>query len=259
MAGEASSALLRVVGPFDSAALAFFARLTTYPTPTRARQYNTVFVGLRSAGLLAKLDALYLMAAADSQAARQNLIQNAYNLTAVNAPTFTADQGYTGDGSSSYLTTGFTPSTAGGKYALNSAHLGAYLLTNVTGDKISIGNANNPYSNLRPRFTSDTFNLALNSAGGFTSANGVAPTSVGLTIGSRLSSATGNIFKGGTDFGGALFSTGITSSVMQLLGVTGTFSDAKIAVGSIGGGLLLAESVSMQSILDTYLHAVGAI
>ncbi|WP_336802535.1 hypothetical protein, partial [Kaistia sp. MMO-174] len=74
----------------------FFARLTNQPTTARKKLYNDLIVSLKTAGVWAKLDALYVLAAADAQAARQNLVANAYNISASGSPVFTADRGYTG-------------------------------------------------------------------------------------------------------------------------------------------------------------------
>ena len=52
------------------------------------------------------MEGLWVTAAADAQAGRQNWVQDAYNLTTVKSPTFTADRGYQGNGTTSYLWTG---------------------------------------------------------------------------------------------------------------------------------------------------------
>ena len=49
----------------------------------------------------------------------------------VNSPTFTTDRGFTGNGSTSYLDSGYNVSTGGGVYAQDSAHMGVYVLNNI--------------------------------------------------------------------------------------------------------------------------------
>ena len=80
---------------------ALVARLTTPPTLERKERVNTLISSLIDAGVWAKLDCLWGMAAADAQAARQNWSQDAHDLTTVNSPTFTADRGYRGNGTTS--------------------------------------------------------------------------------------------------------------------------------------------------------------
>ena len=118
---------------YDAAATALFARFTTPPTSARKAVINTLIVALKDAGVWSKLDALYLFAAADSQAARQNWVQDLYNATAVSSPTFTADRGYNGDGSASYVDSGFNPTTAvTPKFVQNSAYFGLWSRTTTT-------------------------------------------------------------------------------------------------------------------------------
>lgn len=172
------------------------------------------------------------------------------------------DRGYTGDNSSSYLRTGFTPSTAGGKYAQNNAHPSAGLLNNVIGNKISIVSASGspPFGLLRPRFTGDTFNVALNTGGGLTTANSRAPSSVGLAAVSRLDGSNVSIFRGSTDFGAAQSTTAIVivSAEIQLLGGGGVFSDGQIYAASIGEGLTLAQFMAMDPAINVYKTSIGA-
>ena len=116
-------ASLKTVAAYSPQARALFARLATQPAPARAAAYDAVIRALLAAGVWSKLDALYLLAAADAATALTNLKQSSYGLTAVNSPAFTADRGYTGNGTTQYLNPGFTPSTAGGKLVQNSASI----------------------------------------------------------------------------------------------------------------------------------------
>ena len=55
-------------------AKALFAAMSAKPTPTRMNLYNGLILSLRTSGLWANLDALYLMAAHDEQAGRLNIV-----------------------------------------------------------------------------------------------------------------------------------------------------------------------------------------
>jgi len=115
---------------FEAEAVALFARFTTPPTDLRKGHINTLTKGLKTAGSWAKADVIYVAAAADSQAATRNWKQNLYNATAINSPAFVADRGFTSNGSSSYLQTGFIASSAvAPNYVQDSATLGAWMLT----------------------------------------------------------------------------------------------------------------------------------
>lgn len=140
------------------------ARFTTPPDNARKALIDTMVGVLKAAGVWSKLDALYIMAAHDSRAARRNWIADAYNLTPTSSPTFTADQGYAGDGSTSYLSTGFNPATAvSPKFVQNSAHLAAWSRTQLQGENAVLGNSN---SLLTPRSGSDAFAARVNGNSG---------------------------------------------------------------------------------------------
>src|SRR5262249_49915232 len=76
------------------------------------------------------------------------------SLTPVNSPTFTGQQGYTGDGSSSYLNTGYAAGINGVNFTQNSASWFIYIQTMET--------------------RSDTFYPQMETSGGGTTFNGVA-------------------------------------------------------------------------------------
>ena len=67
-----------------------------------------------------------ILAGETAESSLKNLVLNDFHATAVNAPTFTAFEGFTGDGISSYLAVDYTPSVDGNTYLLDSAHFGLY-------------------------------------------------------------------------------------------------------------------------------------
>ncbi|WP_312619986.1 hypothetical protein [Agrobacterium pusense] len=112
----------------DPDAAAFVARMTVQPSPARAGLIETLIKTLKSGGVWPKLDILYLTAAHDSQAARLNLLNGSSTLAPMNSPAFTVDRGYTGDGSSSYLDTGYD-TLVGPQLQRDSCSIGVYTNT----------------------------------------------------------------------------------------------------------------------------------
>lgn len=100
------------IGPFGAAygaeATALFGRMAVQPDATRKGLVDDLIASLLAGAVSgtnvwAMLDGFYMMAAHTDQAGLLNWKQPLYNLTAVNAPNFIADQGYNGDGATSYL------------------------------------------------------------------------------------------------------------------------------------------------------------
>lgn len=89
---------------------------------------NDLISGLRTDSLISKLDRLWIFAAENTQSALRDLMAAAA-ATPQNSPSFSADDGYTGNGSNTSIDSNFNPGTAGGFYALNSAHLGVWAVT----------------------------------------------------------------------------------------------------------------------------------
>lgn len=256
---------------FEPEALALFARMSSAPTAERAALMNALIRSLKTGGVWAKLDALYVMAAADAQAARLNWVGDTYNLSTVNSPTFTADRGYAGNGSSAYLETGFNPfSAVGAKYTRDSAHLALWDRTDraASGTSIEIGLFSGTafQSHINTRFTGDTFLGRVNQAvSGQMSA--AVTSSSGFHVASRTGASAQAFYKNGS-----LLSSNATASVSLasandsypiLAGKTvgsAAFANSadQLAAVSIGGGLTSGEQSTFYAAINTYLAAIGA-
>lgn len=255
--------LLGQGGSFLPQALALFARFTTPPTLLRKTQINTLIGSLISAGVWGKLDGLYLMAAADSQAARLNWVQNAYNLIPVNSPAFTADRGYAGDGSTSYLNTNFVPATAGGHYAQDSAHLLVVDRTARAANNFAqLGCIDAVSSHIRTRLTGDFFLGNVNEA---TNAVITNTNSDGRFITNRVDASTVRLYRNGSLLGTAsVASNGLNTHSFFICGVSsasGTLflpSSDQLSCAGFGASLSPSEAAAYDAALSTYLSAVGA-
>ena len=241
---------------FCGEAIAAFSRFSTAPTGARQGQINTVLSALKNSGVLSKLDALYLLAAADAQAARQNLVQNAYNLTEVNAPTFTVDRGYTGNGSTAQLNTGFNPATAGGKFALNSASQFVWVRTGTSAITIDIGNFS---SRICPSDGSGQLSVRPNNGGapGVDAGQGAT----GLSAWSRANATHFETYKNGALIASkALASANVDSAAFTLLSQAGAaYSSRQISAAGWGGALTASDMATLHTVLNNYLIAVGAV
>src|SRR2546423_12896093 len=116
-------AILRYPTSSHSAAYNNFIARTSGLDATHLTAYAALLDGLTTdgffdgAGNSTLLDALYIYATVNRTTALLNLVKNAFSCIENGTVSFSADRGYTGDGSSFYLNTQFVPSSAGGNFS----------------------------------------------------------------------------------------------------------------------------------------------
>lgn len=245
---------------------ALLARFTVPADAARTKLIAKYVYDLKAAALWSKLDALYLTAGADSQAARRNMIADAYNLATISSPGFVADRGFTGNGSSSYLSSGFNPTTApGAKFVLNSAVIGHWSLTdlaNGAGNSGDIGSNNSRIgrSSLGAGQTVGRPNNA-------TTINPMSATGYpGLIAWSRTAAGVWDIYRNGVDVGGGVdASTALSNDIFMLnafsngAGSISTFGVNQEAVSFWGSAFTAADHLAFYNATRTYLLAIGAV
>lgn len=250
---------------YDPAAVALFARFTTPPTTARKALINACIVALKAAGLWTKFDAFYMLAAETAQAARQNWVQDAFNLSAINAPTFTADRGYTGDGSSSYLNTNLSPSTAT-QFTKNSAHISVADRTSRAGiTKFQIGaqNGSGIGGYIVTRDASNLAHFPLND-GDAVAGQFANTTSAGRFVGSRTGSALRAGYMNGASLGTSteLAASGTSAFNFYIGGLDNSgsllASADQLSQASFGAGLSSGDVTAFDAAIAAYLTAVGA-
>ena len=106
-----------------------------------------------------------MLAAADSQAARVDWKLPSRVATVTNAPTFTADRGYTFNGSTQHMDTQIAPN-AGANYVHTAAMCGVYERSNVAAGTYAMGARNSSVNQmvLDPRAVGDSINAGFNAA-----------------------------------------------------------------------------------------------
>jgi hypothetical protein len=254
---------------YDPASAALFAAMTTPPSDARKALINNLIVALKAAGSWATMDTLYVEAAADSQAARLSWKNPGVNtLIEVNSPTFTVDRGYTGNGTTSYLSTGYNPGD-GRTYNLtqNSSVIGTWSLTSTaasagksgTGALITNGNDLKEYS------TSNFIEGRINASTFVTSSPTAVANSMGHTIILRNNSATLNFYKNGASVVNGIPSTS-TAVVNQefavcarmVSGAANNFSDRQYAITHHGAAMTGGQVTATYNAFLAYLQGVGA-
>lgn len=243
---------------YEAEAAALFARFTTPPATIRKGLINTFILGMKTAGLWAKMDLTYAEAAADAQAAQRNWLADAFNLVEAVPPTFVADRGYNGNAVDMELTTGYTPSINGVQLQRDSAHIGVFVLT--------AGASNNPdFGTVAGG--SPLFVKARTGVNGQGRVNATAVTltaSAGGTVPLHMVAVRRDatnifLFRNGVQVATvATASLALSASPFSIFRVSGTFSDRQVAITHAGAQLSDAEVLSMYNLSLAYLQGVGA-
>lgn len=250
----------------NSEAAAWVAAFTTEPSDADKGYYDTFVGALKAASIWTKIDVLWWLGGPDSQASRINA-KDPGNLTLglVNSPSFTAYRGFTGDGSTSYLTTGYNPSTFGGQYTLNSAHIAIYSRTSALVAACDMGcrvSASDNQACVFVRSTGDVASFRLNqdAAGtGTASTNGS-----GLFVVRRSASNAEAIFRNGSSLG---TDTTVTDTIPNLAmfigainqnGSAALFSSRQYLFACAGSSLTDQNITDLNTAVAAFATSIGA-
>ncbi len=237
------------------------------PDGRYARVMSRTVFGFKQAHLWNKLDFFHLMAAHNRLAVTVNIRQpGTFDLTAVNTPLFTPFRGAASDAVSACYSSAFVPSTAGGRYAQDSAHLAVYINSapNAGVDTRAAAGIidTNGAVQLVANVTTGVFGSRINQ-------NSTDNASVNLTTGhfgrSRTGAAVAPAYKDGLQTDAfTTASTALSGRPLYVLarnnaGVIEKFFNGQVAVLHGGGGLTAPEMAAANFILRRrYLEPLGA-
>jgi len=245
---------------YSAEATALFAAMDVQPSAARKSSYNTLITTLKAQGLWDKTDVLHLYAAHDAQAGRLNIKSpSTFAATEANSPTFETDRGYTGNASTSYLSTTFNPATAGGVFVQNSGHIGCWSRTDNGGASALCGNSGTGNTFLAPDLTG-TFFYGVNSS------QSVAGTDkIGHFVASRRDSTDIEAYRNAVSVQTVASASAAPVSLPVYIGARADaadppiqFSPEQIAAFHIGSGLTDTNVTDFYNALLAYLQDVGA-
>jgi hypothetical protein len=245
----------------DYQAVLDYATLQGYTLPSAGQQalQNQLVVDLKAAGVWSKLDTFAVFATDGNSNFALIDWKRLIQYTAVNSPTFTTNQGFNGNGSSSYINTNYNATTQGVNYSLNSASNGAYLFENSLGDFCYLGALELPN-----KFSALVINRATNLTRMNDSTNGFPTTKItttGLICANRPNSTTLNIYKNGTFHESiAATSTGLPNTNFYALawsvgGTPGQFTNKKVSCVFLGADLTSYQT-DFNTALNNYMTAI---
>jgi hypothetical protein len=237
----------------DYQAVLDYGTLQGYTLPSGGQQtlQNDLLVALKAAGVWSKLDTFANFATdGDSDFALIDW-KRVTDYTAINSPTFTTNQGYEGNATSSYIDTNYNPNTSGVNFSLNNASVYLYVKKEATLGTFrvilsysgNLGMCNEV--NTRQRLNNGSSNLttAVDLGGiGMKSINRTSATNLDLYSNTTLSSRTQS-------------STSIYNGNNILLGTLSLFSNAQISCHASGASLS-TENTDFVNAYNTYMTSI---
>lgn len=220
---------------------------------------TTLIATLKSASVWTPLDRLWLFAAENATQALTDLKARA-TATATNSPTFTANRGYAGNGTTSFVNSNFNPSTASGNYTRNDAMFGCWVETAQTASAAAhtyVGAYVTNYAYMSQNNTTQN-KWAANANGNtlFTFS-----TQTGLWVPQRTGANAQALFKDGasvaTDTRASTVLENRTVVFLALDISAFEATDARLALGVIGKSLTAAQHAGFYAAARAYMTAVG--
>jgi hypothetical protein len=241
--------------------------MTTPPTDARKTVINNFITGAKTAGIWSKMDAVYVLAAADQQAALLNWIADTNNATAENSPSFVADSGFKSNGTSSWVNSHFNPYQDSVNFSRVSATVAVYCVTSVAaGSSVDVSGIDlgAEYADIYIC----TFDAASRIAGTLLKNS---PYGAYVTVSSAtvltvfsINATTVNFYKNGTGVGSETYAPSAMPNVNVGIGcinywnnTQGDFSPRRISFVAFGSLLSATEQAALNTLVEAYMDAVG--
>jgi hypothetical protein len=235
----------------------------TLPTSSQQALQNQLVLWLVNKGIWSKLDFLYNFATnGSSDFSRINWISpSLFECTAVGSPTFTSNQGWTGNGTTSYLDTGWIPSTNGVHFTLNDASYGGKVNSgSVSTSAVEMGCAitGNTYSTYFHSRISGSFGCRANDD--FTRQTAVAsPVAFWHVIRENLTSKlvyqNGTLFQSSNDNSRGLPDVSFTIGCLNVGGTKQSFSNRQISM-AFSGSKMVTEAPDFYTGWNNYQTSI---
>jgi hypothetical protein len=259
----------------DTASTNFLARLTGSPSNTLKDAYCNAIKYLESVSIItanlsgsvgcsANLDVLVLTTADTQANSLLNICGTSWGGTAVNSISFAAFGGFTGNGTNSYIDTGYNPTSVALAYAASSSSLGACILNSRTTGDIGRALAANSsgsaiFHSVVAKFTD---NNAYTQANGSTASAANVTNAQGLVAGRRTSATALELWRAGAlDNTTANATGGLPTNTFFALAISDNGTPMNFYADTIGAYFLGSGALNMANMktaISTFITAVGA-
>ena len=207
-------------------------------------------------------DVIYCLAGETAESSLRNMVKRSHDATAVNAPTFTALEGFTGDGISGYLDTGYQPSGDGVNFSQNDCSMGVYFRSWVDSFSYAAGVTRYRRVGILPRSAGDDGLVWLNQASSVSYCQDILE-GTGFTIGSRDGATSIDVYHNKTVQHGTSIS-GETPKVYDAyilcvneLGVPTSIIEGQCSLCFFGRSMSQAQVEAFEDAFEAYMDANG--
>lgn len=222
----------------------------TLPSDEQKLLQNQLVLDLKDADIWDKLDTFANFATDGSSNFALIDWKRLSLLTAVNSPTFTTNEGFMGNGTSSYIDTNFNPSTESTNYITNDASRYMYLFSGTSGQRIDGTFSEN---NIRlgswnsQKINSGTTNI-MSSAFNYTATKGMKSIH-------RTSSTDVTLYNALVGENRTLLSVGLPNENQWIFRQGNIYVNAKMSMYAMGSSLI-SENTDFVNAFDTYLNSL---
>ena len=236
--------------------------MTTAPSGNDVVIINNVIRTLSHSGIWQRMGMFQVQAAHASQAACVDWKVPTRIASPINSPTFTANQGYTGNSGTMYLDSGYNPSLDP-NVTQNSFSMGVFYWNDLTAvSTIELGNTNSSYGG---RNISNLQTARVNASTSFNASTTItASGSRGAHAVSRINSTTCRFYNEGVAVGSdvANSSVGVSNENMFICarntaGTPVSFTGRTVSAVWAGATFTDAEQLIIANALNAYMTAKG--
>jgi hypothetical protein len=229
-----------------------YAKSRNYTLPSSSQQIlqNNLLSSLKTAGIWAKLDSFCLFATNGSSDFALIDWKRLTQYTAVNSPTFTSNQGFQSNGTTSFINTNFNPAIDGINYQLDNASRYMWNFTTSAGSRYFDGNEN---SNSNHIYSNNSNVHKINTTNNLSAT--VALNTTGLIGINRTSSTNVELFDDTTQFSRTATSTGITDDPQWISRSANNYGTQRTSMYLMGASLV-TENTDLYNAMNTYMTSI---
>lgn len=257
--GSAAGAQPTPPAPACSQAAAWLARNANLDNPSIINSQNLI-CGMVSDGDFcgSKFDAIYLFAINNLNSALLNLCGTQFSASRVPGVNFVANEGFStiSGNFSVFVNSNFTPSTAGGNFTLNAAHVSAWTFSGTTDSNTAIATSppsTFPLTDIYPARPIDGNTYCRINDSNPPSGGTPDTDSTGWFVCNRSGASATQLYKNGSLFGSPNNTASGSLVAIPLVFAIGT--SQRIGIGTIGGSLDSATVSRVYARFCAYLIA----